>query len=166
MTIKKKTSLSLIRVKMLTFASAMGRILAIDVGQKRMGLAVTDPDQIIASPLDTVHVKDIWGYLQKFFASEQVDTVVAGLPLQDSGEYSESYRFVQSFIKKFNVTFPGKKIVLWDERFTSKMAKAAIIDSGINRKRRGDKALYDKVSAAILLQSFMLSKENSGLKKI
>lgn len=141
----------------------MGRILAIDIGQKRIGLAVTDPQQIIASPLETVHVKDIWEYLQKYFAGEQVDTVVAGLPLQDSGKHSGSIRFVDSFVKKFKASYPGVKIVLWDERFTSKMAQAAIIDSGVNRKRREDKALYDKVSAAILLQSFMLSKENSGL---
>ena len=151
---------------MFTFASAMGRILAIDVGQKRMGLAVTDPDQIIASPLDTVHVKDIWDYLRRYLQAEKVVTVVAGLPLQSSGEHSGSMRFVKSFAKKFKATFPDVKIVFWDERFTSKMAQAAIIDSGVNRKRREDKALYDKVSAAILLQSFMLSKENSGLNKI
>lgn len=140
----------------------MGRILAIDIGQKRIGLAVTDPQRIIATPLDTVNVNSIWEFLQSYVTGNEVDLFVAGLPVQTSGEPSSAMRFVEPFVKKLRKQFPSIEVCLWDERYTSVMAQAAIRDSGVNRKTRQDKALVDKVSATILLQSFMQSREISN----
>lgn len=137
----------------------MGRILAIDIGQKRIGLAVTDPLQIIATPLDTLNVADIWAFLQSYIPENEVEKVVAGLPLQMNASPSESMRFVKPFVARLQKLFPGLTVLMWDERFTSVMAQAAILQSGVNRKTRQDKALVDKVSAAILLQSYMESSD-------
>ncbi len=139
----------------------MGRILALDIGQKRIGLAVTDPLQIIATPLDTIHVSNIWEYLGKYIKENQVQMAVVGLPVQSNGKPSDAMRYVKPFVKKFQQTFPHIAINTYDERFTSVMAHAAIRESGANRKVRQDKALADKVSATLLLQSYMLHRENS-----
>jgi putative holliday junction resolvase len=136
----------------------MGRIIAIDIGQKRIGLAVTDPMQMIATPLDTVPVHNIWEYLQNYFKINEVEAMVAGYPTRLDGTDSEAARFVKPFIARFRKLFPGMGVFIWDERFTSVMAQAAILESGVRKKKRQDKALVDKVSATILLQSFMERK--------
>lgn len=136
----------------------MGRVLAIDIGQKRIGLAVTDDMRIIATPLETVHVKDIWDFLNDYFDKNDVDIIIAGNPVQNDGSPSDSVRYVIPFIKKIRKIFPDKQTILWDERFTSVMAQDVIRKSGTKRKKRLDKSLVDKVSATILLQSFLQSK--------
>jgi len=143
----------------------MGRILALDIGQKRIGLAVTDPERIIASPLETVHVKDIWEYLSQYILENGVDAMVIGNPLQMNGTPSEAARFVNPFINRFKKLFPAVAVNTYDERFTSVMATAAIRESGVNRKKRQDKGLTDKVSAAIMLQSYMQHLQSPGFNQ-
>ncbi len=133
----------------------MGRILAIDYGQKRVGLAVTDPLKLIASSLTTVHSKDIIEYLKNYFKKEDVETIVIGMPLQMNGKPSESVKFINPFINKLKKEFPNIPVKQADERFTSKMARQAIIASGVKKKKRQDKSLIDAVSATIILQSYL-----------
>ena len=139
----------------------MSRILAVDCGQKRTGLAVTDPLQIIANGLDTVNSNDIVDYLKKYFIREDVELVVIGYPKQMNNSPSDAVRYVNEFIRKFEKNFPDVKYVLMDERFTSKMALQTMIDGGVKKKQRRDKALVDKISATIILQSYMELKANS-----
>ena len=139
----------------------MSRILAVDYGQKRTGLAVTDPLQIIANGLDTVNSNDIVDYLKKYFIREDVELVVIGYPKQMNNSPSDAVRYVNEFIRKFEKNFPDIKYVLMDERFTSKMALQTMIDGGVKKKQRRDKALVDKISATIILQSYMELKANS-----
>ncbi len=139
----------------------MSRILAIDYGQKRVGLAVTDPEQIIANGLETVRAHDIIEFLGEYFENEEVELVVIGYPKQMNNTPSESVRYVNAFISFFEKKFPDKKYFLMDERFTSKMAFQAMIDGGLGKKRRQDKALIDKVSATILLQSYLEMKDKN-----
>jgi putative Holliday junction resolvase len=139
----------------------MSRILAVDYGQKRTGLAVTDPLQIIANGLDTVNSNDIVDYLKKYFIREDVELVVIGYPKQMNNSPSDAVRYVNEFIRKFEKNFPDIKYVLMDERFTSKMALQTMIDGGVKKQQRRDKALVDKISATIILQSYMESKANS-----
>lgn len=138
-------------------ANKVGRILAIDYGQKRVGLAVTDPLKIIANGLTTVHVKDIFDYLKDYFEKEEVETIVIGLAKQLNNEASESMRYIEPFVKALKKKYPDKKIEMYDERFTSKLAFQAMIDGGLKKKARQNKALIDEVSATILLQSYMES---------
>jgi putative holliday junction resolvase len=133
----------------------MGRILAIDYGQKRVGLAVSDPLQIIANKLTTVRTHDLMDFLSNYFATEQVDVVVVGYPVTLKNEASESVRYINPFLKHFQKKFPDIKLEQFDERFTSKMAFQTMIDAGLKRKDRQDKALVDAVSATIILQGFM-----------
>ena len=135
----------------------MGRILAIDYGQKRVGIAVTDDMQIIATGLTTVHVKDVFDFLKDYLAKENVETIVIGEPKDMKNRPSDSSRFIEPFVKKMKKTFPMTKIERFDERFTSVMAQQAIIDSGAKKKKRQDKSLVDTVSATIILQSYMNS---------
>ena len=130
----------------------MGRILAIDYGQKRVGLAVSDPLQIIANKLTTVRTHDLMDFLSNYFSSEQVDVVVVGYPVTLQNEASESVRYINPFLKQFQKKFPDIKLEQFDERFTSKMAFQTMIDAGLKRKDRQDKALVDAVSATIILQ--------------
>ncbi len=139
----------------------MGRILSIDVGQKRIGLAVTDPAGIIATPLETLHIKDIWEYLNNYIHENEVRQAVIGFPLQNNGSQSDSMRFIAPFIKRFRTLFPETDLIMYDERFTSVMAKAAIREAGVTKKVRQDKALVDMISATILLQSYMESVNNN-----
>ena len=132
----------------------MGRILAIDYGQKRVGVAVTDELRMIATPLETIHSKDILSFLQKYIAAEKVECIVVGEPRQMNNEKSESAVFIDPFVKLLSRTFPGIRIERMDERFTSKMASAAILAAGLKKKDRQDKSLVDKVSAVIILQSY------------
>jgi putative Holliday junction resolvase len=133
----------------------MGRILAIDYGQKRVGVAVTDQNRIIATSLGTWHVKDFMAFLKDYCQKEEVDIMVVGQPLDMKSNDSDSARFVEPFVKHLRKSFPDKIIERMDERFTSKMAFQTLIDSGLKKKARQDKALVDQVSATIILQSYM-----------
>lgn len=138
----------------------MGRILAIDYGKKRIGLAVSDPGQIIANKLGTVTPQSIWSFLHSYFQNEQVDEVVVGYPLQMNNSDSESVVFIKPFLKKFKSTYPAIKLEVVDERFTSKMALQAMIDGGMKKMARRNKAMVDAISATIILQSYMEQKRN------
>lgn len=135
----------------------MSRILAIDYGAKRVGLAVTDPMGIIASPLDVVASHELESYLGKYFNQEQVDKVVVGMPKNTDGSDTNATPLVQAFINRFRKVFPHKELILHDERFTSKMALDAMIAGGAKKKYRQNKGNIDKVSATIILQSYLES---------
>jgi putative holliday junction resolvase len=135
----------------------MGRILAIDYGKKRTGLAVTDPMKIIANGLDTIATQDIWKYLDVYLARETVEGIVVGYPLQMNNELSDSVAFVGPFIKKLTEKYPAIHVATFDERFTSKMAFQTMIDAGLGKKDRQNKSLIDKISATIILQDYLES---------
>lgn len=136
----------------------MGRILAIDYGRKRVGLAVTDPMQMIANSLTTVHSKDIWDFLSNYLQKEKVDSIVIGYPKQMNNQASEAVRYINPFIKRLQKLYPEMEIILVDERFTSKMAHQTMIDAGLKKKARQNKALVDTISATIILQSYLEQK--------
>ena len=136
----------------------MSRLLAIDYGQKRVGIAVTDNEQIIASGLTTVHSKDVSFFLEDYLKCEEVECFVIGEAKNLDNSPSESARFIEPFVKKLSNTFPEIKIVRVDERFSSKIAFQTMIDAGLKKKTRRDKALVDKVSATIILQSYLESR--------
>ena len=139
-----------------TFAKkVMGRILAIDFGSKRTGLAVTDELQIIASGLTTVPTAELLAFLEKYFSQEKVELVLIGEPKQMNNTASLSEIGIQEFLKRFSKKFPEKRFERVDERFTSKMAVQTMIDSGLKKKKRQDKALVDEISATIILQSYL-----------
>ena len=147
-----------------TFAvenSIMGRILAIDYGQKRVGLAVTDPLRISANGLETVLSHELFNYLKIYLQKEKVDTIVVGLARQLNGEDSESMKLILPFVAGLKRTFPEIPVVMFDERFTSSLAHATLLSSGAKKKDRQDKALVDKIAATILLQSYLESNQNS-----
>jgi len=133
----------------------MGRLLAIDYGRKRVGLAVSDPLQIIANKLTTVRAHDIFDFLTDYFSREKVDCVVVGYAKTLMDEPSESIRYINPFLKQFQKKFPDVKLELVDERFTSKIAFQTMIDAGLKKKARQNKELIDAVSATIILQSYM-----------
>ncbi len=135
--------------------------MAIDYGTKRVGIAVTDPLQIIATGLTTVHSKDVIRFLKDYFEKETVDCLVLGEPKQMDNTASESAVFVEGFLKLLKKTFPVLKIERMDERFTSRMAFQTMIDSGLKKKARRNKELVDEISATIILQSFMEKSQNS-----
>lgn len=136
----------------------MGRILAIDYGQKRSGIAVTDELKIIANGLTTVHSKDLITFLKEYLQKENVECFVVGLPKQMNGTASDSERFITPFIHKLKKEFPMIPIHRYDERFTSKMAFQTMIDAGLKKKDRRNKELVDTISATLILQSFMQSQ--------
>lgn len=136
----------------------MGRILAIDYGTKRIGLAVTDPMQIFASPLDTVSPAGFDEFIENYLKTNEVDEFVIGYPVQMNNMPSESVKHINPFIKKLKFKYPEKHIHLADERFTSQMALRTMIEGGLRKKDRQDKATVDKISAAIILKSFLDSK--------
>ena len=133
----------------------MGRILAIDYGTKRTGLAVTDPLRIIASALTTVETKQLEKYLADYFSKNDVDIIVVGKPSQMNGQPSETMRYIEPLAGRLRHAYPDKQVVLYDERFTSVMAHRTILESGIGKMARRDKALVDRISATIILQSYM-----------
>ena len=135
----------------------MGRIIAIDYGTKRTGLAVTDPLRIIAGALATVETKQLEKYLADYFSKNDVDIIVLGKPSQMSGAPSETMRFIEPLAGRLRHAYPDKQVVLYDERFTSVLAHRTILDSGIGKMARRDKALVDRISATIILQSYMES---------
>ena len=136
----------------------MARIIAIDYGSKRVGLAVTDPLQMIAGPLDTIHSKDVIAYLKTYMEREEVGLFVLGKPLQMDGSDSESARLVENFLSLLRKNFPAVPVERVDERFTSKMAQRTLIDAGKKKKDRQDKSLLDKISATLILQSYLDSR--------
>ena len=138
----------------------MGRILAIDYGTKRIGLAITDPLQIFASPLTTVKPEEFYSFIEGYIKTEEVDAFVIGYPVQMNNQPSVSVNYINPFIKKLRKTFPEKHIHLVDERFTSQMAFRAMVEGGVKRKDRQDKSIVDKISASIILQSFLDNRLN------
>ena len=136
----------------------MARILAIDYGQKRTGLAVTDSMQLIAGALDTVDTKDLERYILDSVSREDVSTIVVGKPTQLNGENSENMKRVEPFFFRLKKLFPDKEVTYYDERFTSVLAHQAMLQSGIGKKARQNKALVDKISATIILEDFMQSR--------
>ena len=136
----------------------MGRILAFDYGTKRTGIAVTDPLQLIASGLKTVETSEILTFLKTYCNDEEVVLFVVGLPKQMNNLPSESEQFIKSFIRNLKLTFPEIPIKREDERFTSKMALQSMIDSGIKKKQRQNKAMVDEISATLILQSYLNRK--------
>ena len=133
----------------------MARILALDYGRKRTGIAVTDELQIIASGLTTVPSQDLLKFLEDYFSKEKVELVLIGEPKQMDNTASESEVDIQKFLKQFTEKFPEREIKRVDERFTSKMAFQSMIDSGLKKKQRQNKGLVDEISATIILQSYL-----------
>jgi putative Holliday junction resolvase len=133
----------------------MGRILAIDYGTKRVGLAVTDPMKIIANPLTTVDTHKIFDYLKQYLQTEQVETFVVGKPMRLDGSDTHGTQPAEGFVKKLNEQFPTIPIVRIDERFTSSMALQTMIDMGTKKKDRQNKKNLDQMSAALILQTYM-----------
>jgi putative Holliday junction resolvase len=133
----------------------VGRILAIDYGLKRVGIAVTDPLKIIANSLTTVETPNIWSFLTDYLSREIVECIVVGLPKQMNNQPSESMKFVEKFVSDLHVRFPNMPVEYMDERFTSKIAVQAMVQGGVKKKDRQNKALIDSVSATIILQSYL-----------
>lgn len=135
----------------------MGRILAIDYGTRRTGIAVSDPLRIIAGALTTVETRQLEKFLADYFSKNDVDTIVLGKPVQMNGSPSETMRFIEPLAARLRRSYPDKDVVLYDERFTSVLAHRTMIESGMGRMARRDKAVVDRISAAIILQSYMES---------
>ena len=133
----------------------MGRILSIDYGNKRVGLAVTDPLKMIATRLTTVSAEEIWTFLSGYFVREEVELILVGYPRKLNNEPSEAIRYINPFLKKFRQVYPTMPVQLMDERFTSKLAFQTMIDAGVKKKDRQNKATIDGVSATIILQSYL-----------
>ena len=138
----------------------MGRIIGIDYGTKRIGLAVTDPMQIFASPLTTVSPKEFDTFIENYLKTEVVDAFVIGYPVQMNNLPSEAVKYINPFIKKLKKKYPEKHIHLADERFTSQMAFQTMIDGGVKKKERQDKSMVDKISASLILRSFLDNRSN------
>lgn len=138
----------------------MARLMAIDYGSKRVGIAVTDPLQIIATGLTTVHSQDLIEFLKTYINKEEVECIIVGEPKRLNNEPSDSARFIEPFVVHLKRTFPAIKVERMDERFTSKMAFQTMIDSGLKKKARQNKELVDEISATIILQSYMNKKDN------
>ncbi len=141
----------------------MGRILSIDYGQKKSGIAVTDSLQIIANGLDTVASGELIDYLKDYFSKEEVELVIIGYALDLKGEEGESMQYINPFVNRFKKVFPDIPIEWVDERFTSKLAFQAMIDGGLKKKARRNKKLIDRMSAVIILQSYLEKKRNFKL---
>jgi putative holliday junction resolvase len=142
----------------------MGRILAIDYGQKRVGLAVTDELKIIATSLGTVPAHEIFDFLKDYAIKNEVECFVVGEPKQMNNTPSESVKYIDPFINRLRKEFRDIPIERMDERFTSMIASQAILDSGVNKKKRRDKSLVDTVSATIILQSFLEARQIKNIK--
>lgn len=133
----------------------MGRILAIDYGRKRTGLAVTDMLRITANPLITIPTHTLEAWLKDYFAKETVDEVVIGHPYQMNGEDSESMQYIQPFINRFRKVFPNMPLKEYDERFTSVIAHQTMITGGMKKSQRQDKSVVDKLAACIILEGYL-----------
>lgn len=139
----------------------MARILAIDYGKKRTGLAVTDMLRITANPLLTIETRDLMAWLQNYLQTEQVDEVVIGHPTQMNGQESESMNYIRPFMERFRTAFPTIPLVAFDERFTSVLAHQAMLAGGMKKKDRQNKAVVDKLAACIILEGYMEFSANS-----
>lgn len=133
----------------------MSRILAIDYGTKRTGIAVSDPLRIIAGGLETVETKVLEKWLAQYFVANDVSTIVVGKPMQMDGSPSDTWKYVEPLVARLRTAYPDKEVVLSDERFTSVLAHRTMLESGIGKMARRDKALVDKISATIILQGYM-----------
>ena len=136
----------------------MGRILAIDYGQKRTGLAVTDPLAITANPLLTVETPRLMDWLADYLSREVVSEVVIGYPTRLNGQESDSMQYIRPFTERFRQRFPQIPLIPYDERFTSTLAHRAMIDGGMKKKQRQDKAVVDRIAACIILEDYLNSK--------
>lgn len=143
---------------LLSLYQNMARILSIDYGQKRTGIAVTDPLQIIANGLTTVPTAKLLDFLNEYIQKENVELIVIGLPKQLNNEPSDSMRFITPFVGRLKHAMPHIPVVFFDERFTSKLAHQAMLEGGLKKKDRQNKELVDEISAVIILQSYMESK--------
>lgn len=137
----------------------MARILSIDYGKKRTGIAVTDPLQIIANGLATVSTSELFDYLKNYLSQEQVERIIIGRPLQSNGQPSENLQRVEQFVNRWRKEMPDVPVEYVDERFTSVLAHQAMIDGGLRKKARQDKALVDKISATIILEDYLRSRK-------
>ena len=133
----------------------MARILSIDYGKKRTGIAVTDPLQIIANGLATVSTSELLSYLKDYLSREQVERIIIGRPMQTNGQPSENLQRVEQFVNRWKKEMPDVPMEYVDERFTSVLAHQAMIDGGLRKKARQDKALVDKISATIMLEDYL-----------
>lgn len=133
----------------------MSRVLAVDFGAKRTGLAVTDPLQIVPGGLCTVLTKDLLKFIKEYVGKESVERFVVGLPKQTNGADSDNLPRVQAFVEKLKTAFPNIPVEMWDERFTSVMAHRTMLEAGLRKKERQNKALVDEISATIILQGWM-----------
>lgn len=133
----------------------MSRVLAIDYGRKRCGIAVTDPLKIIANGLTTVATHQLFDFIAGYLKMEEVESIVIGLPKQTSGEESESMKYIRPFVNKLANNFPDLPVVWVDERFTSKIAFQTMIDGGVKKSDRKDKGMIDQISATIILQTYL-----------
>jgi len=136
----------------------MGRIVALDYGKKRTGVAATDPLQIIASAVDTVDTGELIGWLKKYIAAEPVEMIVVGYPLNFDDTPTDATPLVEKFIGKFKNVFPDMPVVTWDERMTSRMASQAIAEMGLKKKIREQKGLVDSIAAVIILREYLESR--------
>lgn len=141
----------------------MGRILALDIGRKRTGIAVTDSLKIIANGLSTIPTEEVISYLTQYLGKESVELIIVGLPRQMNNQPSEAVKYIEPVINKIKKAFPDLQLELVDERFTSKLAHQAMIDGGLKKKDRQNKALVDTISATIILQSYMESRNYNKL---
>ena len=137
----------------------MARILSIDYGKKRTGIAVTDPLQIIAGGLATVSTSELFDWLKAYLSKEQVERIIIGEPRQPNGQPSENLARVQQFVNRWRKAVPDVPIEFFDERFTSVLAHQAMLDGGLKKKARQDKALVDEISATIILQGYLRSRK-------
>lgn len=138
------------------------RILAIDYGQRRTGLAVTDPLQIIANGLTTVATKDLEAFILNYVGTEPVERIIVGYPRQNNGSDSENMRRITPFVNRLRKLLPEMPIEFFDERFTSVLAHRAMLEGGLHKKARQNKALVDEISATIILQGWMESRRSQG----
>ena len=136
----------------------MARILSIDYGRKRTGLAVTDPLQLLAGGLATVATSELWSWLEGYVAREQVERIVVGEPRQPNGQPSENLARVQQFVNRWRKAHPEVPVDYYDERFTSVLAHQAMLDGGLKKKDRQNKALVDEISATIILEDYLRSR--------
>jgi putative Holliday junction resolvase len=144
----------------LSYICSMARIIAIDYGLRRTGLAWTDPLQIIASGLETVATSDLKNRLKELVVREEIEAFVLGWPTQLDGEDTDTTEPVRKFSERLKKAFPEQEVILWDEQFTSQMAMRAMIDAGVPKKKRRNKALVDQVSATIILQDYLANSSS------
>jgi len=135
----------------------MGRVMAIDYGQKRVGIAVSDLLRISANGLTTLSVNEVFPFLEKYLVQENVEAIVVGFPRQMNGKESESMKYIRPFVTKLSLKFPQIELIYEDERFTSVLAHKTMLEGGLKKKDRQNKALVDKISATIILQSYLES---------